>query len=268
MKKITLEIVKAIAIISDTHFGAKHALFPDEFKTLHGNTIKANKGQLEIFKHWKYFISKCNEFNVDTVIHLGDVIHGVNIKSKTTIFHKLDEQVELAIQVLSEITKNRKFFILAGSQFHESVEFEIANVIANRLKGEFLGYVSNIEISKCKKTINVGHSAGSPMVYTATVMDREMLFYKLAEAKGVLKKADWIVRGHLHIYGHQDNSKIHTLLIPAWCGYEPVRDLKLFGKRQPDVGGCILLIDKDNRILPLHFLMDKIPAFYLKDVEI
>ncbi|HPO91349.1 MAG TPA: metallophosphoesterase [Victivallales bacterium] len=262
MKKLNLEIEKTIAIISDTHFGAKHSLFPPEFRTENDNHIKANAGQLRIYNHWRYFLSRCNEFNVDTVIHLGDVVHGINKKSKTTLFSRFDDQIKLAVEMLSEITKNRKFFLVAGSQFHESIEFEIGNVIASKLNGEFLGYIANIEIGFCKKNLNIAHSAGSPMIYTATVMDREMLFYKLAEAKGILKRADWIIRGHLHSYGHQDNSKIHTLLVPCWCGYEPIKDVKLFGKRQPDIGGIILIVDKEGRIIPLHFLMDKIPQFY------
>ena len=262
MKNLNMIIKKAIAIISDTHFGAYHSLFPPEYMTKNKQVIKASKGQKEIYNHWRYFIKKCDEFNVDTVIHLGDIIHGINTKSKTTIFHKFDDQIKLAVEVLKEIIKDRKFFLVAGSQFHESIEFEIGETIAGKLDGKFLGYVADIEIGFCKKTLNIAHSPGNPLIYQATTLDREIIFYKLAESKGMVKRADWIIRGHLHTYSHQDNSKIHAMLVPCWCGYEVIRDAKLYGKRQPDIGGIILLIDAEGRIIPLHFLMAKNPCFY------
>jgi len=268
MKEIKLAIKKAIAIISDTHFGAKHALFPKEFETNSGVMMRGSKSQVQIYEHWKFFIEKCKEFNVDTVIHCGDILHGINKKSKTTLFNRFDDEIELAVEMLGEIANNRKIFAVIGSQFHESIEFEIGKTIMDRLDGTFLGYVGNIEIGFCNKTLNIGHSSGSPLIYSATVMDREMLFYKLAEAKGMVKKADWIIRGHLHSYYHQDSSKIHTLLAPCWCGYEPIKDIKLYGKRQPDIGGVILGIDMYGRILPFHFLMDKIPNFYTSNLII
>ena len=264
MKNISFIIKKAIALISDTHFGAYHALFPPEFFTKDGLKIKANKGQKEIYKHWKFFLEKCDEFNVDTVIHLGDIIHGINAKNKTTMFHKLDDQITLAVEMLKEIKKDRSFLLIAGSQFHESIELEIGSVVAERLGGKFLGFVADIEIGFCNKILNIAHSPGNPLIYQATTLDREILFYKLAESKNMVSKADWIIRGHLHTYSHQDNSKIHAMLVPCWCGYEVIRDTKLYGKRQPDIGGIILLIDQYGRIIPMHFLMNKNPMFYTK----
>jgi len=267
-KNIDFRIIKAISVISDTHFGAKHALFPDTFITKSGNKINSNRGQKLIYNFWKYYLKKCNEFNVDTVIHCGDVVHGVNPKSKTTIFHKLDDEIDLAVSVLKELTDNRNFIMVAGTGFHESLEFELGQSVCDRLNGEFAGWVAEIKIQSCDKTLNVAHSLGSPSVYTPQIMDREVVFYKLAEAKGFLNKADWLIRGHLHLYFHQDSAKIHSLLVPCWCGYEPIKDTKLLGKRQPDIGGIILLVDTEGRILPLHFLMEKNPTFYFSQYKL
>jgi hypothetical protein len=69
---------RIIACIGDTHIGSKFALFPPEYKDEDGNIYRANAGQRKIYSYWLDFCKKCDELNVDTVIHFGDALHGLN----------------------------------------------------------------------------------------------------------------------------------------------------------------------------------------------
>ena len=67
MSKLMINIKRSLAIISDTHVGSRCALFPDKYTTKEGNIVRANAGQLEIFK---YSISRTRISFLDMFPHV------------------------------------------------------------------------------------------------------------------------------------------------------------------------------------------------------
>ena len=91
-------------------------------------------------------------------------------------------------------------------------------------------------------------------------MSREALFMMEAIQLGKLPKIDCIIRAHWHkfIYIHMEH--IHLLQLPGWQAYYAWKGALLsYGKMQPDIGGCILFVDNEDRILVMKFTMDGIP---------
>lgn len=256
---------RAIAFISDTHVGSKYAIFPEKFETYNGNVIKASKLQLEILKFWNFFISKCKEFNVDSVIHLGDAIEGYNKKEAGfgLSLSNIDDQVDCCVQILEPLVRNRKFYIISGTTYHESFETKIHKNIAHKLNGIYCGYLNNLKIKKPDITINIAHKSSNAMIYLSTMLDREVLFLKMSEAYGKFPKVDLVVRGHLHLYANVNVRDMKILQLPCWKAYQPnALFTGILGKRIPDIGGVIALINPDGRIELREYLMEYSKSFY------
>jgi len=258
-------IARSIAVVSDTHFGSVYAVWPDDdvWSEDGGNlTLRRNPGQMELARSWNLFIETCDKFKVDTVIHLGDACQGCNIKEggKNTITPDMNEQVRGAVTAMAPLVAERVYHQVSGTLYHKSRDVKIHRMIVKDLipyakEAHFHNMIANLALKKTKKTINIAHESTSAMIYPATVLDRERLFMKLAEARGQIPHIDCFIRGHLHFYFHLDYEDMHVLQCPGWMVWFPLKDkVRLYGKVQPDIGGLIILIDKQNRMIPFHFL--------------
>jgi len=251
---------RVIALISDTHVGSKYALFPDSYIDEDtGNEYRANAGQKQIYGYWQNFCQVCDELKVDTVIHLGDALHGTNRKEfgKNLITSELPIQEDVAVVLLKQIVKDRKFFIISGSGYHQSLDSKVHKSIAKReeLKGTFLGALANLRLKPSNRIMNITHGVSSAAIYRTTIMDRDGMFFLQAQASGKLPKVDIAVHGHWHSFIYIHTAQHHLIQLPCWMGWEPSRPyLKYYGKMQPDIGGVILMIDDKDRILVWHYL--------------
>jgi len=255
---------RVIALVSDMHVGSRFALCGPEWlgKEKQNLASARNTGQRAIYNHWLFFLEQCNKWNVDTVMLLGDLVNGYNrfehgIQQMST---DLDEQKDHAITLLRNLCKNRKVYGVSGSGYHESVDTRVHLDIMQALGGKYFGAISNVALEKTNKTLNISHGVSSAFVYRTMLMSREALFMMEAIQLGKIPKVDVIVRGHWHkfIYIHMEH--IHLLQLPGWQAYVPWKGALLsYGKMQPDIGGCILFIDNDNRVLVLKFTMQNIP---------
>jgi len=266
-------VKRAIALVSDLHTGSRFALFPDNFFSLEGNDLSAtmNKGQKLILKYWKTFLAQCNYWKVDSVFLLGDLIHGLNRKEFGTqlITSNLDEQKRAAIQLLSPLCKSRKVHVVTGSLYHEALDTKVHYDIADALKGKFEGYLANIKLKNSNRIINVAHGSSGAWRYRSMQLDQQAMDLLGAEALNKIPfHIDMLIRGHWHQFIHIHVFKQHLLQLPGWAAYTPwTGALRSYGKFQPDIGACILFIDKEDRMIVHPYLMKEIPhiADYLKE---
>jgi len=263
-------IQRSIAVISDTHIFSDFGLVPrepveDEHGAIRNPREALNDGQRIIQSYWyDQWLPTCDEFNVDTVIHLGDACQGINPKEggRSTLSPDLDIQKEAAALCLEPLVKDRNLEMFNGTTYHEALNTRIHQDIANRLRGyaqrvQFHGKFANLSFDGTNKVANCAHAATSAMIYPAGVIDRELLFIKVAVAEGKIPRPDYFFRGHLHKYIHLDYEDIHGIQCPGWQAWYPLGDkVRLYGRTQPDIGGLILLIDKENRTILLHFLYE------------
>ena len=263
---INLEnIERCVALVSDTHVGSNIAVWPDEsIYTKEGNNLSAgiNAGQKVLLRGWHEFLGVCDEFKVDTVIHFGDATQGCNPFEGgiETITPDVDYQLDACEELMKPLVKDRIYHQFSGTKYHEVLNFRIHRELVRRLKSEakeavFQGKVANIGLRGTKKVLNCAHAATSAMIYPAGVIDRELLFAKVAMLEGKIPKFDYLIRGHLHKFLHIDYPDIHGVQLPAWQAWYPLGDkVRLYGRTQPDIGGALLLIDKKNRSILLHFV--------------
>lgn len=255
--------MRTIACISDLHIGSRYAIFPEEFKTKEGNILRPSEGQMKILEYFVRFNEICYEKGVDTVLLLGDLVHGQNVIEMGTglVTVDMDEQVELCCSVLDIICKGRKVAGVSGSRYHRSLRgHNVERDIIKHLGGKYLGRVANLRFAPSKRVFNISHGESAAYIYREMLLGREITFTKASEALGKVKKIDAFLRGHWHQFIHLHEKKVHFIQVPGWMAFEPSKPyLVSYGKMQPDIGGVIIFIDDRDRIDPKHYLMEDIP---------
>jgi hypothetical protein len=125
-----------------------------------------------------------------------------------------------------------------------------------RLGGVFYGLFANIHIQNTKRVFQIYHGDSAAVIYRETAMAREGHFLWEAEGRGKLPcHIDMVINGHWHYFQHIHSERQHLLRLPGWTDWMPFRKgMKLYGKVIPDIGGVIVLIDMNDRILVHHFL--------------
>jgi len=106
--------------------GSVGAVFPPDFETREGNIIKLNVAQSALYEYWQDAVHTCDEFGVDTILLMGDLIQGGNRKENGagSLPVALDEQVEAAKILLTPICKGRKVLSVLGTPYHTSLDMD------------------------------------------------------------------------------------------------------------------------------------------------
>ena len=251
-----MKVKRTIGLFSDLHVGSTVALFPRKYKTSDGTTISLNKGQEKLNEYWD---DMTNNFkDCDTLMMVGDSLEGLNKKEygHGLLVSSLNEQVKACITLLKPMVGTKKFLVFTGSGYHGSADYKCDEAIASSFpNGEFCGAMQNIILDKIGFKINLAHGEGGGTMYRSTKMDREAMFFKLAESCQKLESPDLLVRGHLHYYTYLENEHMRALQLPCWKAFEVSKIfLKNIGRMQPDIGGCKLIIFEDNSVMIKPYL--------------
>lgn len=253
-------------LLADLHCGSQSSIQPEKFETSDGRVITQNKVQAIIKKQWNNIVQVADEFKVQYVFVLGDLLQGLNPKEAGKyITCDIGDQVRMATQVISEIAKDRIIYIISGTRYHsiprgmgdpeEEVALRLRDV---GFKAEFLGDMTFIEIKgiQRERRIFMTHEASGGLISQANMMSRDIDWALQAESKGQVDKVDAIVRAHLHHWVHVDHSRIHAIQLPCFAGNISYNStLRYYFKLQPDIGGATMLIDNRGRLRFWEFLM-------------
>jgi hypothetical protein len=262
-----------IGLMSDFHVGAQHGIFPPDFSDTYGLGYKLNGGQVKLWEYLNQFILKLNEFKVNTLILLGDIIAGKNFIEGGVyqITTDLKIQKDAAVEVLGYICKNvptiEKVIILRGTPYHGARDMPVEEAVADSLSlkyhvnasyaGEYM--FLDLKYNGYKKTLWLAHPATGAVVYPETALGRDVNQFLQAYATGKLPKVDMIIRAHKHEFIELHKSSIRYMVLPCWQFYVPYNQaVEWYSKWQPDIGGAILLADEEMRLRPLHFVYPNI----------
>ena len=255
-----MKLKRSFGVIGDMHVGSAFAVFPPDFKTEKGNPIHMNPGQEKIYAYWLKGRKILNDWNVDTIILIGDLIQGLHWKraGMFNILPELDEQKRATDILLKPICKDREVIGVSGTKYHDARDIELEKDIIKELKGKYYGYVINGDVTGTKRTMNIMHGKSKALVYRETSASRETLFFKEAEALEKLFKCDILLRAHNHFFLHIHRLKSHYILNPCWQALVPDDyTMANYAKWQPDIGFSIITIDYEDRINVMHFCMEE-----------
>lgn len=257
-----------IGLISDLHIGAQHGLFPLGFKDDFKLGYDINDGQVKLWEYLNNYIQKLNDFKVNTLIVLGDIIGGKNMKELGTYMVGVDlnMQISAAAFTINHICKNvpsiEKVFLIKGTPYHGAKDTSSDKTIALTLKAEYginaeykgeYMYL-NLEYNGKNKVVWLAHACTEASVYPETALGRDIGQFLQGFATGKIPKVDMVVRAHKHEYIELHKSSIRYMILPCWQFYVPYdKAIAWYSKWQPDIGGAILLADDEMRLRPMHF---------------
>ena len=255
-----MKFKRVIGVIGDTHVGSAFAVFPPDYTTERGNRININQGQEKIYEHWLKCTKELDKWNTDTIILIGDLIQGLHWKraGMFNILPELQEQGRASEILLGPVCKNREVLGVSGTRYHDARDIALEKGVIEAVGGKYYGYVINGDIRKTKRSANIMHGASGAVVYRETSASREMLFFKEAQALQKLFECDLLLRAHNHFYLHIHRNRFHYVINPCWQALVPDDYTMMnYAKWQPDIGMTIITIDSEDRINPMHFLMEE-----------
>jgi hypothetical protein len=265
IKELKKIFVRRIAAVSDLHLMSRYSLCPPDFMSKEENPLLPNPGQIQLYNSWKSFCKTCDEWEVDTVLLAGDLVHGQNAKERGTglMTTSTNEQITVAKKVLKPFLKDRSSHWVSGSGYHNThhgmgIEEDICEQLKEaKYDAHWYGTVANLEIKPFGKIINLSHGGGSAAYYRETIAAREIIYGKAAQVNDKLPKIDMYVHGHYHWFCYMHQSNVHHLQLPSWIAYEPITLFtRNYTRYQPDIGGCLILFDHEGRITVWHFCYD------------
>ena len=253
------DIIRSLLVVGDVHGGSPYAVCDEEGVGIpvgnEVNYVMPNKGQLELYEYWKYMLKMAEQFNVDTVIDLADAIDGTDYYNcgQGVMTSVLDSQIELTTRLYKPVVKGRKFVGCSGSPYHQSKDMKSHKTLCDNLSKYaeetlFVGAAGLLTIPEINKRLLIAHKASNAMLYTATMLDRELTYQKVAEANKQLPDIHYRITAHLHKAMHLDNGYQHYLQNPCWKSWYPIKNsTQLIGRRQTDIGFSIIEFDTAGR---------------------
>jgi len=253
------------------HVGSRLALWPPDFiHPIHGQPMPQSPTQKLLWGYWCQFLEKCNEWNVDTVVSMAEIINGCNPREhgRYQMEADMNVQAQAAIEVLKTIvTPDRALWAVQGTEYHDGFNGKIEQTVVEQLGGLWFGPVKNVRLAKTNLTLNLCHGTGGSPIYSASLAEANLKEQLVAEALGKLPHVDLFVRGHLHHFFAVKKPASGYVQCPCWQDFLPYRVLlRKIGQFQPDIGAVIISFWKDSYIIQ-EFLYPN-PGHLLKEVEL
>lgn len=261
------EKLKNLVVVSDIHAGCRLALCPPSGSSLDdGGTYKPSKFQQKMWKYWDIFwdefVPEATKGEPFGVVVNGDAIDGVHHRATTQISHNLEDQVELAFQILQPIVElaEGRFWVVRGTEAHVGPSGLYEEALAKRLgaipnqEGQFARY----ELWKYvgPKLVHFLHHIGTTgsQAYEATAVHKEFTECCIEAARWGLEIPSLIVRSHRHRYIETTiatkEGRGTAVVTPGWQGRTPFA-YKIPGARLslPQFGGIVIRYDSDSDVL-------------------
>jgi len=203
---------KRVLIISDLHCGHDLGLTPpdwhystakksiDDSLTLkRKNVLAAKRKEL-----WKYYAGWIKALSpIDVCIANGDLVDGRGERAGSIEQFVLDreEQVEMAVKVLKYINA-REYFLTYGTAYHVGATEDWERMVCNEMTRP-AQIESHPQIDVEGHIFDVKHDISGSQIphgrHTASARERMWNVF-WAEDEGVMAKADYLIRSHVHYY--------------------------------------------------------------------
>jgi hypothetical protein len=201
---------------------------------------------------WQTWVPKvtCNEPYV--VVHNGDVIDGIHHNSTTQISHNIEDQIELAYQVLAPVVEKcqGRYYHVRGTEAHVGKSALYEEQLAKRLgaiplKGQYARWELWKEVGK--GLVHFMHHIGTTGSnhYESTAVHKELIEAFTEAGRWGRRPPDVVCRSHRHrcIETRVPNGIGYatSFVTPGWQLRTPFA-YRIAGGRQalPQIGGSLI----------------------------
>lgn len=250
--------INNIIVISDTHFGCKLALCPPKVYLDEGGTYEPSPLQKKLWGMWREFhdkwVPEATRGEPYILVHNGDCIDGVHHNSTTQISHNFNDQVNLAVQVLSPLVERpncKAYYHIRGTEAHVGKSGVYEEMVAKQLGAipDDIGNHARWEmwLDLNRHLIHFTHHIGTTgsSAYESTAVHKELVEQYNEAGRWGEQPPDMTVRSHRHRqYEVKFATERHygiSLVTPAWQLKTPFVH-KLPGGRAstPQIGGYLI----------------------------
>src|SRR5258706_5375662 len=158
------------------------------------------------WNEWVPMVTKGEDY---VIVHNGDIIDGVHHNSTTQISHNLDDQRNIAIQVLKPIVNKPKckgYYQIRGTEAHVGQSAENEEAIAKALGaiqdegGRYSRWEMWLTFGKAKILVHFTHHIGTTnsAAYESTAVHKELIESYTEAGRWKHDHPDVLVRSHRH----------------------------------------------------------------------
>lgn len=274
--------IKNVVCISDLHAGCKLALCPPGGASLDdGGRYLPSPLQLKLYDIWREFWDKwvptATKGEPFAVVVNGDSVDGVHHNSTTQISHCLEDQADIAYELLAPIVDlcAGRLYVVRGTDAHVGQSGVDENKLAKRLgakksdTGQFARHELWMQLDKY--LLHFAHHIGTSgsMAYETSALMRELSEMFADSARWGNQIPDIIVRSHRHrhieVRVPTKNNYGIAFVTPAWQLRTPF-SYRIPGGRVslPQIGGSLIRLG-DRELFSEHFVrsIERPPAVLL-----
>ncbi len=259
--------ISTLVVISDTHCGCRGAIIGEQGAQLDdGGRYHPSAFQKKIYAYWREFwdefIPEATRGDKFAVVHNGDAIDGVHHGSTSQISHNLEDQSEIAYDLLAPIVElaEGRYYHIRGTEAHVGQSGVEEERLAKRLHAipDENGKYARWDLRKRvgKGLVHLLHHVGATgsVAYEATAVHKELVETILQAALWKQAVPDMIVRSHRHRFIKTEipsaNGRSVAIVTPCWQGKTPFV-WKIPGGRlsTPQFGGIVIKWHDRDKVL-------------------
>lgn len=264
-------MIKNIAVISDTHFGCQLALCKKIRLDHAGHYIPSRiQKVLGVWweKYWNEWIPEATRGEDFILVHNGDIIDGIHHKSTTQISHNINDQKNLALEMLEPIIALphcKGYYQIRGTEAHAGQAQEYEEDIAQQLgaipneDGQYSRYDLWLKFGEHKLLAHFSHHIGvtNSASYESTAVHKEYIEACVEAGKWGLEPPDCVVRSHRHRFYKVElpskNDNAISVVTPSWQLKTPfVWKLGMGRSSTPQIGGIVIREGNEVNIYCRH----------------
>lgn len=266
--------LRTIIVVSDIHAGCRLALCPADGVSLDdGGDYMPSEFQRKIWDWWTEFwnvwVPQATDGERYAVVVNGDCIDGSHHRSTTQISQNIEDQVQIAYQILKPIADANKgrFYIVRGTEAHVGQSGKDEESLAKRLGAvpNRIGQCARWELNKRlgRYVINFMHHIGttSSSAHETSAINAELAAAFVEAGRWEHTPPRIVVRSHRHRCAEvripaKDGYAI-GFVTPAWQGKTPFA-YKVAGGRMttPQFGGSLIRLSDDGELYTRHWVRD------------
>jgi len=202
-----------ILCLGDFQFGHRSALWPPDLKEWDGGSHNLNIGQEYLWECWIDMLDHRLPPELDLVVDFGETIEGTQRRENGYPLITADLEVQArAARITFEMLKDRVrkptseqmwgWYFLEGTHYHEGPSHIGVIPVAEGLKANTTSWGralwNELLFDVAGIRMHFQHSCPVFKVYKGTMVEREMMWSRLAEAVRVYGNVRLVGRGHVH----------------------------------------------------------------------
>ncbi len=252
--------IKNVVVISDTHFGCQLAVCPKKLRLDGGGFYHSSRLQKKLWRMWQIFweewVPEATRGEDFIFVHNADVIDGIHHKATTQISHNINDQKNLALEMLSPIIslpKCKGYYQIRGTEAHAGQSQEYEENIAQQLgaipnkDGQYSRYDLWLKFGEHKLLAHFAHHIGTTnsASYESTAVHKELIEAYVEAGRWGLRPPDCVVRSHRHRFYKTEmpakNDSAISVVTPSWQLKTPfVWRLGMGRSSTPQIGGIVI----------------------------